>query len=166
MAPIRSSGKSAADSGVPATASVPRDPLSDAVERLLRAGIGTTALAIGQVHGSADLTLSQWRTLVIAFGLDGIRVGELAGRLGISVPSASRLVRRVEDRGLLTATRDDGDRRATIVRPTRAGRNLIETVMARRRALVSSALDEPPRIASEDAARVLSVIADRLDRYS
>ena len=49
------------------------DSLNDAVERLLRAGVGLTALAIGQVDDATDLTLSQWRALVIASDADGIR---------------------------------------------------------------------------------------------
>jgi DNA-binding MarR family transcriptional regulator len=142
------------------------DSLNDAVERLLRAGVGMTALAIGEVDGAADLTLSQWRALVIASDSDGIRVGELAARLGIAVPSASRLVRRVEDRGLVTATRDDGDRRATIVRQTPAGKRVMRAVMARRRELVASALSEAPRVASNDAARVVGAIAERLTRFA
>jgi DNA-binding MarR family transcriptional regulator len=141
------------------------DSLNDAVERLLRAGVGMTALAIGEVEGATDLTLSQWRALVIASDSDGIRVGELAARLGIAVPSASRLVRRVEDRGLVTATRDDGDRRATIVRQTPAGKRVMRAVMARRRELVASALSEAPRVASHRAARVVGAIAERLARF-
>jgi DNA-binding MarR family transcriptional regulator len=122
-------------------------------------------LAIGEVSGASDLTLSQWRALVIASDSDGIRVGELAARLGIAVPSASRLVRRVEDRGLVTATRDDRDRRATIVRQTPAGKRLIGAVMARRRELVASALSEAPPLASNDAAMVVGAIAERLTRF-
>jgi DNA-binding MarR family transcriptional regulator len=141
------------------------DALNDAVERLLRAGVGMTALAIGEVNGATDLTLSQWRALVIASESDGIRVGELAARLGIAVPSASRLVRRVEDRGLVTATRDDGDRRATIVRQTPAGKRVMTAVMARRRELVALALSEAPRVTSDDAARVVGAIAERLTRF-
>jgi DNA-binding MarR family transcriptional regulator len=162
----RGTGSSTARSRASAPEASENDVLNDAVERLLRAGIGITALAIGQVDGATDLTLSQWRALVIASDSDGIRVGELAARLGIAVPSASRLVRRVVDRGLVTATRDDRDRRATIVRQTTAGKRLTEAVMARRRALVASALSEVPRVASNDAASAVGAIAERLARFS
>ncbi|HET8784703.1 MAG TPA: MarR family transcriptional regulator, partial [Candidatus Limnocylindrales bacterium] len=82
---------------------------------MLTAGIGVTARAIEQTAEAKDLTLLQWRVLVIAGQPAGVRIGELASHLGVSVPSASRLVRRVEARDLVTAARDDDDRRVTTV---------------------------------------------------
>jgi DNA-binding MarR family transcriptional regulator len=76
---------------------------------LLTAGIGITARAIEQTREAKDLTLLQWRVLVVAAEPSGIRIGELAAHLGVSVPSASRLVRRVEAREFVSATRDDDD---------------------------------------------------------
>ena len=87
------------------------------VERLLSAGIGITARAIEQTPEAKDLTLLQWRVLVVAAEPSGARIGEVATHLGVSVPSASRLVRRVEARDLVTATRDAEDR--VVVTPRR-----------------------------------------------
>src|SRR5512140_689774 len=89
--------------------------LASEIERLLTSGIGITARAIDQTERAAELTLVQWRVLVIASQAPGLRIGELAAHLGISIPSASRLVRRIEAQGLVTARRADDDRRATNV---------------------------------------------------
>ncbi len=51
-------------------------------------------------------------------------VGELGRRLGISEPAASLLVDKLEERGLATRTRDDQDRRRTLVAATPAGDEL------------------------------------------
>jgi len=98
--------------------------LASEIERLLTFGIGITARAIDQTPQAADLTLVQWRVLVIASQAHGLRIGELAAHLGISIPSASRLVRRIEVQGLLAAARSDDDRRATNVAVTSAGREI------------------------------------------
>ncbi len=140
--------------------------LASAVERLLTAGIGITARAIDQTPDAIDLTLVQWRVLVIASASGGPRVGELAAHLGISVPSASRLVRRIEAQGLLTATRAVDDRRATNITLTEAGRRIVDGVVRRRRELIGQALPAEPRAAQTDAARVVGEIASRLAEFA
>jgi DNA-binding MarR family transcriptional regulator len=139
--------------------------LTHALERLLMAGIGITTLALGQVGGASDLTLSQWRVLVIASRAERLRVGELAAHLGVSVPSASRIVRRIERRGLLSASRADDDRRATILRLTTAGTQVVDDVMGRRRQLIAVALREGPSM-DKAADHVVASIADRLSRFA
>lgn len=140
--------------------------LASAVERLLTAGIGITARAIDQTPDAIDLTLVQWRVLVIASGTEGLRIGELAAHLGISVPSASRLVRRIEAQGLLTATRAVDDRRATNIALTEAGRRIVEAVVRRRRELIGQALPAEPGAAPTHAARVVGEIASRLAEFA
>lgn len=146
-----------------------RDPeeasLSAALERLLSAGIGITARAIGRSEHAAALTIAQWRLLVIAAGMRGPRVGELAAHLGVSVPSASRLVRRLEARGLVTTARAEDDRRATIVTLTPGGRALVDDVIARRRDLIERALQDRPRRSDTAAAAVIEGLATRMSEF-
>jgi DNA-binding MarR family transcriptional regulator len=142
---------------------VARDaPLVHEIERLLTAGIGITARAIDQTAQAAELTLVQWRVLVVAAETERLRIGELAAHLGGSVPSASRLVRRVETRGLLTATRDEEDRRATIVSLTPAGRRLVQAVVGRRRGLIHQALQRGSNRRPPAAVEMLRQIADQV----
>src|SRR5262245_38312490 len=136
--------------------------LVHAVERLLSAGVGVTVRAIGESGDASSLTLAQWRVLVVVCRSEGVRVGELAAQLGVSVPSASRLVRRVEARHLLRARRAHDDRRATVIRPTEAGRSLVQDVTRRRRDLVGAALGDTPTGHGAEASALIDEIAASL----
>jgi DNA-binding MarR family transcriptional regulator len=136
------------------------------VERVVAAGIGITSRAIDETAAASELTLAQWRVLVVAGAGDGARIGELASHLGMSVPSASRLVRRVEARGLVTATRALDDRRATDVCLTPAGRKLVAAVVGRRRALIRQALDGHIERRPLDELSILGELADRLAAHA
>ena len=147
----------------------PLRPLIDLaleVERLLTSGVGITARAIDQTAEAAELTLVQWRVLMIASQSEGLRIGELAGHLGISIPSASRLVRRIEAQGLLVTMRADDDRRATNIALTRLGREIVDAVVGRRRELIVRVLSTAPNELLGDAAPVVRQIADHLAAFA
>ena len=141
------------------------DPTIEAIERLLVGGIGLTALALTEATETADLTLAQWRVLVVVADTDGVRIGELASRLGVAVPSASRLVRRLERHGLVTAERADDDRRATNVRLTDRGRQVRDVVLRRRRTLVERATADARSGLSDETVAALGRLADALSRF-
>lgn len=143
-----------------------RTSLAVALERLLSAGIGITAWAIGRSEHAASLTMVQWRLLVIAGARQEPRVGELAAHLGISVPSASRLIRRLEMRGLVETARAEGDRRATIVTLTSRGRELVDDVMAQRRELIGQALHDRPRGGEDVAVVAIDELAVRMSEFA
>ncbi len=140
--------------------------LASEIERLLTSGIGITARAIDQTAEAAELTLVQWRVLVIASHTEGLRIGELAAHLGISIPSASRLVRRIESQGLVTAMRADDDRRATNIALTKAGREIVDAVVRRRRKLIGLALSAKPGDLPAGAVSLVGQIADRLAEFA
>ena len=136
--------------------------LVDAIDRLVRVSFGLTTVAL-ENHGSGpDLTLHQWRALVFTAeaGDGGVRVGAIARSLGIAVPGASRLVGRLEGRGLVRAQRDPHDRRATIVRATPPGAALWAKVVRRRRRHIEEAVTAAG-IGPGDPAEV---VLDRLVR--
>ena len=112
------------------------------------------------------MTLVQWRVLVIASQEEGLRTGALAAHLGTSIPSASRLVRRIEAQGLLTARRADDDRRATNIALTGAGRDIVDAVVRRRRELIGLALRAHPEDLPADTPDVVGQIADRLAEFA
>lgn len=139
---------------------------SVAIERLMSAGIGITVRAIGGSPAAASLTVVQWRALVIAASREGPRVGELAAHLGVSVPSASRLIRRLEVRGLVVTARAEGDRRVTIVSLTKAGRALVDDVIARRRDLIDRAIHDWPRRRELVGTVVIEELAARVSEFA
>ena len=141
-------------------ASLAASPRQVAVQRDLPPSVRLTEPA------TSTLTLVQWRVLVIASRSQALRIGELAEHLGISVPSASRLVRRIENRHLVTAVRADDDRRATIVSLTKAGRALVSDVVARRRDLIRMALRDSDRGRDAEAIALVTEISARLAEYA
>jgi DNA-binding MarR family transcriptional regulator len=146
----------------------PSQGLVDAVDRFIRVSVGLTTVAL-EDHGSGpDLTLHQWRALVLTAeaGEVGLRVGEIARRLGIALPGASRLVARLEGRGLVLPERDPSDRRATIVRPTAAGTVLWEAVRMRRRTLIADVIATLALGPDDPAVDVLDRLAGGLAAFS
>jgi DNA-binding MarR family transcriptional regulator len=67
---------------------------------------------------------------------------QLAEALDVSQASATGIVDRMEQRGLVSRQRDDEDRRVTRVHLTERGRQVIERLGAERRDRLSKLLDQ------------------------
>jgi DNA-binding MarR family transcriptional regulator len=147
-----------------ATGGRPEAPLVQAIERILVSGIAITSTAIADAAASEELTLGQWRALAIVHASDRLRIGELALRLAIAVPSASRLVRRLEDRGLVAPQRDELDRRATVIAMTPTGEAVFDAVTDRRRALIADAVNG--QVLDADTQRAIEALADRMNAFA
>lgn len=68
------------------------------------------------------MTVAQAATLAALAGGDGIRLGVLCRRLGITASTLTRNLQRLRARGLVEVAADAGDRRASVVTLTEAGR--------------------------------------------
>jgi DNA-binding MarR family transcriptional regulator len=80
-----------------------------------------------------DLTFSQLKTLILlAEHAETLSVKDVAERLGISLPAASRAVDSLVRRGLAERAEDQLDRRVKRVRTTRKGDRLMERLLAAR----------------------------------
>jgi hypothetical protein len=73
------------------------EKLIEAVEGLAFGVVGLTSQALAETGQENELTLAQWRVLVI-LGQGSMRVGAIADRIGSSLASARRLVARMEAR--------------------------------------------------------------------
>jgi DNA-binding MarR family transcriptional regulator len=116
-------------------------------ERTARSGL--EAIVFGAVAVTAraltatgvELTLPQWRALVIVGrSASGASVSDVAERLGSDLSPTSRLIGRLERRGLVATAKSDRDRRVTRVRLTDEGRALRGQVIERRRMLLAEVL--------------------------
>lgn len=136
--------------------------LLDLLDDLSIAVVGMTADALGQGGPERDLTLGQWRALVLIAAGDGLRASELAHRVGMSRPSMSRLVDRLERKGLVASTADPDDRRAVLLVSTVAGREALQDTRARRRQMVADVLDRAGRPLPEDLPAGLRTIVAAL----
>lgn len=141
--------------------------LADLLERLSVGAVGVTTRALAEATPGFEMTFPQWRALLIVGATqDGARVSEIAGRVGVTLPATSRLLRRLERRGLLALATDPDDRRATRARLTEAGQATRDGILAYRRRM----LDEVARSVTErrhlDLATGLHAIASVLERYA
>ncbi len=80
--------------------------------------------SVGSELLQLDLPMGQFKAIATITMFGPQPVGELGRRLGISEPAASLLVGKLEERGLAARTRDEQDRRRTLVTATAAGDEL------------------------------------------
>lgn len=143
------------------------DALTNELERVVVGAIGLTTRALAQADAGFELTFPQWRALlVLGEDADGARVGEMATRVGVTVPATSRLLRRLERRGLTTLSVDEQDRRATRARLTDRGRSVRAAILGHRRAAlreVASVLRDPEQLELREGLRA---IAAELERFA
>jgi DNA-binding MarR family transcriptional regulator len=104
------------------------DPLAaELAEQLLalwRAVLAPRGVASYAIFEELDLTLTQVKALT-ALSAGELTVKDLAERLGLSLPGASRAVDALVDRGLLGRREDPSDRRMKRLRCTAAGREAL-----------------------------------------
>ncbi len=137
-----------------------------AIEHLIVEGVGITTVALAQAHPDSELTMAQWRALVVVGSKPaGIRIGEIAARIGSAIPTTSRLVRRLEDRGFVCSERDESDRRATLARLTAAGEAIRGSLVTQRRELIRTSLSRHELRATPDLLVGLRSIGEALADY-
>jgi len=79
-----------------------------------------------QVLKREDLSATQYNVLRILRGApEGLACGEIADRMITRDPDVTRLLDRLEKRGLVSRIREPGDRRTVRTRITPAGRKLL-----------------------------------------
>lgn len=116
-----------------------QDEIVDWLAGIVFGGVAITTTALQAATEGQELTFTQWRAVVrVGEREDGCRVGEVAARLNAALPATSRLLRRLERRGLLTLERDERDRRATRARLTERGATLRSSVLAYRKAEIAA----------------------------
>lgn len=129
-----------------------------ALEELFRAVL--RASGRGVPGGDTELTLSQY-FLMDAMGDQALTVSEVARAARVAVPTATRALRALEERGFVQREREDGeDRRLVTVALTRSGRGVLdekhEWVRTRQREIFEG-LSEGER---ESVAETLNVLAE------
>jgi DNA-binding MarR family transcriptional regulator len=82
---------------------------------------------VAELLKGAELSPTQYNILRIlrGAGQDGLSCGEIGERMITRDPDITRLLDRIERRGLISRTRERGDRRVVRARITRAGLDLV-----------------------------------------
>ena len=89
---------------------------------------------------------------------------ELASRERIQRPTATRVLARLEEQGLISRTTDVWDRRSSLVEATAAGRELLAELRTRKTAFLAARIEE---LSAEDRAtleRAADILAGMIDR--
>jgi DNA-binding MarR family transcriptional regulator len=108
---------------------------AEVVEALLSASRAMVALAARSLADlDAEVTLPQYRALVVLAARGPQRAADIAAELGVSPSTATRMCDRLVRKGLIRRARITGDRRVVRLTLTAAGRSLVAEVTRRRRA--------------------------------
>lgn len=145
------------------------DDVESATDALLRASRSLVAVAARSLAVAGEVTLPQFRALVVLTKPTAVTVGDLAEALDVHPSTATRLCDRLERKRLIR--RRPGvspDRRETTVALTGQGRRLVTRVTDRRRrdlaAIVGAMSSEDRAVAVRgltsfaEAARELPVV--------
>ncbi|HTK46172.1 MAG TPA: MarR family winged helix-turn-helix transcriptional regulator [Patescibacteria group bacterium] len=155
------------DAGRETTARSDANALADDLERIAVGAVALTTRALAQADTGFELTFPQWRALlVLGEEADGARIGEVAARVGGTLPATSRLLRRLERRGLTALSVDELDRRATRARLTDPGRTVREKILAHRRAALRDIAAGLPPSEQRRLKGGLRALAAELERFA
>jgi DNA-binding MarR family transcriptional regulator len=119
----------------------PSDPVVLAAQ--LRLALGRLARELRH-SSAAGVTPSQLSALANLDESGALRLGDLAAREGVTPSTTSRTVDALESSGRVERRPDPDDRRATLIAPTEAGRELLATLRTRRDALLSQGIERLP----------------------
>jgi DNA-binding MarR family transcriptional regulator len=132
----------------------------------LRLAIARTARRLRQEAG-AELSPSQTTALATIDRHGPLTPSELAARERIQRPTVTRVIARLEERGLVQRTRDPQDGRSSLVALAPAGRELLARGRTRKDAYLARRLrelDAEERAALERAAAILERLLEEEGR--
>lgn len=118
------------------------DGVVDAVLGASRALVAVAARSLAGLEG--DVTLAQYRAMVVLASRGPQRSVDLASALGVTPSTAGRMCDRLEAKDLVHRDRVSEDRRALRLSLTAAGRQLVDEVTRRRRAEIESIMRNLP----------------------
>ncbi|MHB2147578.1 MarR family winged helix-turn-helix transcriptional regulator [Calditrichota bacterium LG25] len=81
----------------------------------------------GQVFRLSDLSLAQYRVLMLLYHYQPMTVGQLKQKLGNAQSSVSEMLLRMEEQGLVIRDSNPKDRRQTLLRLSRKAKEMIKT---------------------------------------
>jgi DNA-binding MarR family transcriptional regulator len=95
-------------------------------------------------EAGGELSPSQSAALTTIAAHGPLTPSELAQRERIQRPTATRVLARLEEAGLLERAGDPDDRRSTLISATRSGRDLLQAQRERKDAFLARRLDRLP----------------------
>ena len=140
------------------THDVGADPVVDAVLRASRALVSITARSLSAVN--EDVTLPQFRSLVVLATAGPQTVSALADRLAVHASTMTRMCNRLVSRGLVVRAPSAIDRREVVIALTTMGTTVVEHVMTARR----RELDEVVRRMGDDDRKAVVIALNKFSQ--
>jgi DNA-binding MarR family transcriptional regulator len=130
------------------------DELAASFVTVSRALVG---IAVRSIQAApVPVTLPQNRVLVWLAAEGPQVIGTIAQQLGVNPSNATRVVDRLEQRGLVGRSRSDADGRAVSVSITSAGRRLLDVITEHRRREIADVLQQ---LSPVEAGTVVAALA-------
>jgi DNA-binding MarR family transcriptional regulator len=126
----------------PPDAPAGRDDLVDALLSASRAMVGLAARSLADLD--AEVTLPQYRALVVLASRGPQRMVDISTELGVNPSTGTRMCDRLVRKGLARRYRTATDRRAVRLTLTPAGRHLVQEVTTRRRIELTRVVADMP----------------------
>jgi DNA-binding MarR family transcriptional regulator len=133
-------------------------PVVDAVVGASRALVAIAARSLGAA--GEEVTLPQYRALVVLASRGPQRVVDLAGFLDVTASTATRMCDRLVRKGLIRRQRLSHDRRSVRVSISAAGRELVAVVTRRRRREVQAIVGRMSAPQREQLVTTLRMFAE------
>jgi DNA-binding MarR family transcriptional regulator len=133
-------------------------PVVDAVVGASRALVAIAARSLGAA--GEEVTLPQYRALVVLASRGPQRVVDLAGFLDVTASTATRMCDRLARKGLIRRQRLSSDRRSVRVSISTAGSELVAAVTRRRRREVQAIVDRMSPQQREQLVATLRMFAE------
>lgn len=141
-----------------------RHPNAELTEAVMEAAdVLLRVAARSVIEVEARVSTPQLRVLVFIARRGAQSAGAIAAELGVHASNATRISNRLTSAGLITRSRDPGDRRFIRLELTDEGRRLVSEVLGHRRASVARVVARisPARRASAlEAFRTFAAAAD------
>jgi DNA-binding MarR family transcriptional regulator len=137
------------------------DEITEAVLLTSRALVAVAARSLAATEGpDLDVTLPQFRALVVVATRGPVNAGYLADELGVHPSSVTRLCDRLTNKGLLERAPRPESRREIVLSLTPAGRRVVDEVTASRRRDIRRIVSRVPRELRPGLVQALQAFAD------
>jgi len=117
----------------------PRFRLEDSPFFLMNRTVGAYGFAMERALRAVATDIPRWRVLMLAHERGPISVGDIADQGVLKLSTATKVVQRLRDEGLVKLRRRKGDARVSEVEATAAGRRAVTVIRKAASQLYSSA---------------------------
>jgi DNA-binding MarR family transcriptional regulator len=120
--------------------------------------VGVAARAVASLD--EDVTLPQYRAMVVLASRGPQRVVDLSAELGVTSSTGTRMCERLVRKGLIQRERSQADLREVWFTLSAKGQHLVNEVTERRRAELVRAIEAVPEVWHEQVIVALRALAD------